>query len=122
MTEATEEPTGSGPDAHRVGLAARIAMALVRGYQRLFSFRPSPCRYVPSCSNYALDAYEYRGVLVGTWLTVRRIVRCNPWGGHGWDPVPGSPAAAHPPHDDSHAADHRHPAEGGVHLIGRGVA
>jgi putative membrane protein insertion efficiency factor len=65
---------------------------VVRGfilvYQRLFAWRPSPCRYVPSCSTYALEAVETYGAARGTWLAVRRISRCHPWGGHGFDPVP----------------------------------
>lgn len=61
---------------------------LVRGYQLVTSSRPSPCRYDPSCSNYALEALDRHGALRGGWLTVRRLARCHPWGGHGWDPVP----------------------------------
>ena len=95
MNQAAVEDTQGPEGPHRVGLAARVALICIRLYQRLFAFRPSPCRFVPSCSNYALDAYEYRGALVGTWLTVRRLARCNPWGGHGWDPVPGAPAHRH---------------------------
>jgi putative membrane protein insertion efficiency factor len=67
---------------------ARILHALVRGYQRVFAGRPSPCRFVPTCSNYALDALEEHGALRGTWLSLRRLTRCHPWGRHGWDPVP----------------------------------
>lgn len=70
--------------------AARLLTRGVLAYQRLFSFRPSPCRYVPSCSNYALDAVEIHGAIRGSWLTARRLARCHPWGDHGWDPVPGS--------------------------------
>ena len=60
----------------------------VRGYQKVTAGRPSPCRFDPSCSTYALEALERHGAARGTWLTLRRIVRCHPWGGHGWDPVP----------------------------------
>jgi hypothetical protein len=74
-----------------MGVAARIAHLAVRVYQRATARRPSPCRYVPSCSNYALDAYEQHGFWRGTWLAVRRLARCHPWGGHGWDPVPPPP-------------------------------
>jgi putative membrane protein insertion efficiency factor len=60
----------------------------VRLYQRVADGRPTQCRYVPTCSNYALDALEQHGALRGSALTVRRLLRCHPWGGHGWDPVP----------------------------------
>ena len=68
--------------------AARFLHGGVRLYQRATSGRPSPCRYVPTCSNYALDAFEHHGAVRGSALTVRRLSRCHPWGGHGWDPVP----------------------------------
>jgi putative membrane protein insertion efficiency factor len=67
---------------------ARVERFAVRGYQRVTAGRPSPCRFDPSCSNYALDALEHHGAARGSWLTLRRIVRCHPWGGSGWDPVP----------------------------------
>lgn len=68
--------------------AARAAAGLVRGYQRVREGRPSPCRFTPSCSDYALDALSAHGATRGGWLTVRRLARCHPWGGQGWDPVP----------------------------------
>ena len=71
---------------------ARILHAFVRAYRWLFRGRPSPCRYDPSCSAYALEALERHGALRGSWLAVRRIGRCHPWGGHGWDPVPDGKA------------------------------
>jgi hypothetical protein len=49
---------------------------------------PSSCRYSPSCSSYAIEALRRYGALKGSWLAVRRIARCHPWGGHGHDPVP----------------------------------
>ena len=67
---------------------ARVEHLAVRGYQRLTSGRPSPCRYVPSCSTYALEALEGHGAVRGSWLTIRRLARCHPWGGTGLDPVP----------------------------------
>ena len=67
---------------------ARVLHALVRAYQRLMTGRPSPCRFDPSCSSYALEALEGHGAARGSWLTLRRLARCHPWGGHGWDPVP----------------------------------
>jgi uncharacterized protein len=71
-----------------MSLAAWGLTRLVRGYQFVTSSRPSPCRYDPSCSNYALEALDRHGAVRGGWLTVRRLARCHPWGGHGWDPVP----------------------------------
>jgi len=79
------------------GIATRVVVRMVVWYQCLAGGRPSVCRYVPSCSNYALDALEGHGVVRGSWLTLRRLVRCNPWGANGWDPVP--PAAAPPSRD-----------------------
>lgn len=68
--------------------SARVAVWMIERYQRLFSHRPSPCRYVPTCSNYAIDAVEAHGAVRGMWLGARRICRCHPWGPSGWDPVP----------------------------------
>jgi putative membrane protein insertion efficiency factor len=82
---------------------ARALRAFVRLYQRLLAGRPSPCRFQPTCSAYAVEALEAHGAARGSWLAVRRIARCHPWGGHGWDPVPLPHAHAdHPaePFDD----------------------
>lgn len=49
---------------------------------------PASCRFTPTCSQYALEALRKHGPLKGLWLTVKRIARCNPWGGCGYDPVP----------------------------------
>ena len=68
--------------------AARPLVAVVRGYQAVRAGRPSPCRYWPSCSTYAVEALEVHGAARGRWLAVRRLCRCHPWGGHGVDPVP----------------------------------
>lgn len=62
---------------------------LVRFYQVAVSpFLPNACRYTPTCSRYAIEALEKYGPLKGTWLALRRIARCHPWGGHGHDPLP----------------------------------
>jgi len=66
----------------------RLLRRLVLLYQALTGSRPSPCRYWPTCSNYALDALDEQGAARGSWLTLRRISRCHPWGGSGVDPVP----------------------------------
>jgi putative membrane protein insertion efficiency factor len=70
--------------------ASRVLRAGVRGYQMARAGRPPVCRFDPTCSQYALDAFEAHGALRGTWLAVRRIGRCHPWGGMGYDPVPCS--------------------------------
>lgn len=49
---------------------------------------PPSCRFTPSCSTYAIDALKKYGPLKGLYLALRRILRCHPWGGHGYDPVP----------------------------------
>lgn len=68
--------------------AARALRALLQLYQALRAGRPSPCRFLPSCSTYAVEALERHGAGSGLWLAVRRVARCHPWGGAGWDPVP----------------------------------
>lgn len=68
--------------------AARGMLALIRLYQAARAGHPSPCRYWPSCSSYAIEAVERHGAWHGGWLTARRLGRCHPWGGHGVDPVP----------------------------------
>ena len=61
----------------------------IRLYRRLISpMLGTNCRYHPSCSAYALEAIEKHGALHGSLLSVRRVCRCHPWGGHGYDPVP----------------------------------
>ena len=76
----------------------RLLDRLIWWYQRATEGRVSPCRYVPSCSTYAREALAHHGAARGSWLALRRIVRCAPWGGHGYDPVPGAgePASPHP--------------------------
>jgi putative membrane protein insertion efficiency factor len=66
----------------------RLLMMPIRGW-RLVSVHLAPhCRFHPSCSAYALEALEVHGAFRGTWLAVRRLARCHPWGGGGIDPVP----------------------------------
>lgn len=72
-----------------------LLLALLRAYQYLVSpllralCGPGcGCRFEPSCSHYAMQAIRTHGAAAGTWLALRRLVRCHPWGGHGYDPVP----------------------------------
>jgi putative membrane protein insertion efficiency factor len=80
-------PLRSGPEL-APSAAARAAGQGVRAYQQAFAGRASPCRFWPTCSTYALEALEAHGFWRGTWLTTRRLARCHPWGGRGFDPVP----------------------------------
>jgi putative membrane protein insertion efficiency factor len=72
-------------------LTGRLAQLPIRFYRVFISpLKPPTCRFTPTCSAYALEAVAVHGVVRGGWLGVRRICRCHPWGGHGWDPVPGT--------------------------------
>ncbi|MBD5560983.1 MAG: membrane protein insertion efficiency factor YidD [Clostridia bacterium] len=67
----------------------RLVLSLIRFYRRAISPWTRPCcRYTPTCSTYALEAVEKYGALKGSWLAVRRILRCNPLFPGGYDPVP----------------------------------
>ena len=65
-----------------------IMIYLIRLYQKI----PSPwhgcCRHIPTCSNYAIEAIQIHGVTKGCFLSIKRILKCNPWGSYGYDPVP----------------------------------
>jgi putative membrane protein insertion efficiency factor len=74
-----------------VNPVARLLRGSIRTYQLARAGRPSPCRFTPSCSTYAIEAIEAHGAGRGTWLALRRVSRCRPGGGHGWDPVPLPP-------------------------------
>jgi len=70
-------------------LLALPLIGLVRLYQYILSpLLPGACRYSPTCSEYSIQALRKHGVLRGMWLTLKRFLSCNPWGGHGHDPVP----------------------------------
>ena len=76
-------------------MLTKLLCLLVRAYQVVLSpamhYLGGPgsgCRYDPSCSNYMLQALRMHGPWRGSWLGLKRIARCNPWGGHGYDPVP----------------------------------
>lgn len=80
----------------------RRAVALIEMYQRAFEGRPSPCRFTPSCSSYAHEAFTEYGTARGLTLTARRLVRCRPFGPSGYDPVPERGA-----NERDHHGEHR---------------
>jgi putative membrane protein insertion efficiency factor len=70
-------------------LLSKIFIGLIKLYQFTLSpFLGKQCRFTPTCSQYGIEAIQKHGALKGSWITVKRIVRCNPWGGSGYDPVP----------------------------------
>jgi uncharacterized protein len=80
----------SGRVSSWLGLAIR---AMIRGYQLLVRpILPPSCRFYPSCSHYAAEAVARYGPGHGSWLALRRLLRCHPWCGGGYDPVPLEPS------------------------------
>lgn len=70
-------------------LLAFPMLLLIRFYQRCISpLTPAMCRFQPTCSQYAIEAIRKYGPFKGGWLTLKRLARCHPWGGSGYDPVP----------------------------------
>lgn len=70
-------------------LLRRIFILPIRFYQLCISpMLPNACRFTPTCSQYAVEAIMKHGIFRGSWLALRRILRCHPWGGSGYDPVP----------------------------------
>jgi len=64
-------------------------IVLIKLYQWILSPLLGPkCRFSPTCSQYGLEAFKKYGPLKGLWLTIKRVSKCHPWGGHGYDPVP----------------------------------
>ena len=93
--------------------ATKLLRGAVYGYRFLISpIFPASCRYGPTCSEYALTALAKHGAIKGSWLAARRIGRCHPWGGSGYDPVPEPKSAhsqSHPiPHPSGDAGYHSH--------------
>ena len=84
-------------------MLARGMIGAVKLYQvAIGPFLPKVCRFEPSCSTYALQAIEQHGAVRGGWLATRRLARCHPWGGHGFDPVP-APKVSAGPHEHERA-------------------
>jgi uncharacterized protein len=70
-------------------MIAKLLILIARGWQIGPSrILPTTCRYSPSCSAYAITALQKYGAIKGGWLATKRLLRCQPWGGHGHDPVP----------------------------------
>lgn len=95
---------------------ARIFHTLISIYRvTLALLIPGQCRYLPTCSEYGLEAVKRHGAITGGWLTIKRVSRCHPWAGHGLDPVPLNPNSSnssHPCHHhaDGRCSDDRHPS------------
>ena len=86
LTDAIE---GNQPE--RGPLAVRIVLGLLKGYKILISpLFTGACRFQPSCADYMAEAVNLHGVGRGVWLGIVRLIRCRPFGGHGYDPVPRS--------------------------------
>ncbi len=67
----------------------KLMIAAIKFYQKIISpLLPNVCRYKPSCSEYFIEALQVHGVIKGSVLGIKRILRCHPWGGSGYDPVP----------------------------------
>ena len=70
-------------------MLARLLVLLIRGYQVTLSpLLPPACRYTPTCSHYAAEALRRHGALTGSWMALRRLLRCHPFRAGGYDPVP----------------------------------
>ncbi|MDG2291543.1 MAG: membrane protein insertion efficiency factor YidD [Phycisphaerales bacterium] len=79
------------PKCNRHGFANAILIGCVRIYQAIGSpFLGGHCRFHPTCSHYAVEAFELHGPLKGSWLTMRRLLRCHPFARAGFDPVPSA--------------------------------
>ncbi|MBI2696989.1 membrane protein insertion efficiency factor YidD [Mycobacterium nebraskense] len=74
------------------GATVRGLISLIQLYRHMVSpLRPATCRFVPTCSQYAVDALTEYGLMRGSWLAVIRLAKCGPWHRGGWDPIPDRP-------------------------------
>ncbi|MFM7430335.1 MAG: membrane protein insertion efficiency factor YidD [Flammeovirgaceae bacterium] len=70
-------------------IPSQLFIILIRGYQLILSpYLPSSCRHTPSCSHYTIEVIREWGAGKGSWLGMKRIARCHPWGTSGYDPIP----------------------------------
>ena len=79
-----------------MSIASQVAKGVVKAPIILYRYTLSAfigreCRFLPTCSEYAIEAIDRHGAVTGGWLALRRIARCHPWGGSGYDPVPDKP-------------------------------
>lgn len=81
IPDSREQPAGPS-------MMARALMALLRAWQWLAPVRMPRCRFLPTCSAYAVESLRRYGVMRGGWMAVRRVLRCHPWNPGGLDPVP----------------------------------
>jgi len=71
------------------GILKKIFTGLIKIYQMAISpYLGQNCRYHPTCSEYSVQAIDKYGIIKGSWLSIKRILSCGPWGGHGHDPLP----------------------------------
>ena len=87
-TAGTDVSSGGDGLPRRPSPVARLLLGLVHLYRLTAVMRTPRCRFLPSCSGYAVEALRVHGALRGTWLAVRRVGRCHPWNPGGIDPVP----------------------------------
>jgi hypothetical protein len=118
--EKVDDPKPVPAETPRPGPVAWLLLRAVRFYQVWISpVLPPSCRFEPSCSAYAVEALTVHGALRGTWLTVRRLLRCGPWHPGGWDPVPPGRRA---PAGSSAQRTRNRPAELGISNPARSTA
>lgn len=84
----SEDAAGAATPSRPPGPLARLLLALLRLYQATAALRSPRCRFLPTCSSYAVDAVRVHGALRGSLLAARRLGRCHPWNLGGFDPVP----------------------------------